>query len=222
MLPHYKIIRSKRKTIALIIESDGRLVVRAPKRVSDREIKRLVTQKEKWIREKQCEVQKNYTPIKPKSYVDGETFWYLGKNYPLKIVDDLQPPLVLGRKFYLANRARVHAREMFTEWYREQARAEVTRRADYYTNRHDLQYRKIRITSARTRWGSCSSTGNLNFTWRLVMAPPGVIDYVVAHEVAHLKIKNHSKSFWALVERIMPDYKRYNAWLKENSRRLTL
>jgi len=222
MLPPYKIIRSKRKTIALIVEPDGRLVVRAPKRVSDREIQRLVKHKEKWIRKKLGEVQKNNELLKSKSFVDGETFWYLGKNYPLKIVDDLQPTLVLGRKFYLARRAREYAQEMFTEWYREQARAEVTRRADYYTNRHGLQYRRIRITSARTRWGSCSSTGNLNFTWRLVMAPPGVIDYVVAHEVAHLKIKNHSKSFWVLVERIMPDYKRYKTWLKENGRRLTL
>ncbi len=222
MLPPYKIIRSKRKTIALIIEPDGRLLVRAPKRVSDREIERLVKHKEKWIREKQGEAQKNNVSIKPKFYVDGETFWYLGKTYPLKIVDDLHPPLVLGRKFYLASQARPYAQDMFTEWYREQARAEVTRRVEYYTNRHGLQYRRIRITSARTRWGSCSSTGNLNFTWRLVMAPPKVIDYVVAHEVAHLKIKNHSKSFWVQVERIMPDYKRYNAWLKENGRRLTL
>jgi hypothetical protein len=222
MLPTYKIIRSRRKTIALIIEPDGRLVVRAPKRVSNKEIKRLVAHKEKWVRKKQAEVQKNNQFNKPKSFIDGETLWYLGKTYPLKIVDDLAQPLVLGRKFYLARDARRYAREIFTEWYREQARAEVTRRAAYYTNQHGLQYRRIRITSARTRWGSCSSAGNLNFTWRLVMAPPRVINYVVAHEVAHLKIKNHSKSFWRLVEHIMPDYKRYQTWLKENGRRLTL
>jgi len=222
MLPPYKIIRSNRKTIALIIESNGRLVVRAPKRVPDRDIDNLVKHKEKWIRKKLAEVQKNNQIIKPKLYVDGETFWYLGKTYPLKIVDDLAKPLALGRKFYLASVTRAHAREIFTEWYREQARAEVTRRVEYYTNRHGFQYRRIRITSARTRWGSCSSTGNLNFTWRLVMAPPKVIDYVVAHEVAHLKIKNHSKSFWKLVERIMPDHERYKAWLKDNGRRLTM
>ena len=222
MLPPYKIIRTSRKTIALIVEPDGSLVVRAPKRVSDREIERLVKHKEKWIKTKLKEIERIRVYLKPKEFVDGENFWYLGKTYPLKIVNDLQPPLALGRKFYLDKSAIPHARELFTEWYRERAREEVTRRADYYAQRYELPYRRIRITSARTRWGSCSSTGNLNFTWRLVMAPPKVIDYVVAHEVAHLKIKNHSKSFWRQVERIMPDYKRPKVWLKDNGNQLAL
>jgi hypothetical protein len=217
-----QIIRTKRKSIALIVEPNGRLVVRAPMRISDADIKHLVKQKERWIREKQKRVKDKSTQSKPKVYMDGEEFLYLGKSYPLKIVADLKPALVLSRKFYLSSRALPKAESVFAEWYREQARAVITERVKLYAARHGFTYRKIRITSARTRWGSCSSMGNLNFTWRLVMAPPEVIDYVVVHELAHLRVNNHTKEFWKQVERIMPDYKRRLKWLKENGQKLTL
>jgi predicted metal-dependent hydrolase len=217
-----QIIRTKRKSIALIIKPDGRLVVRAPIRISNADIKHLVKQKERWIREKQKQVKDKTTQSKPKIYMDGEEFLYLGKSYNLKIVADLNPALVLSRKFYLSRRALPKAESVFTEWYREQARAVITERVKLYAARHGFKYRKIRITSARTRWGSCSSMGNLNFTWRLVMAPPEVVDYVVVHELAHLRVNNHSKEFWKQVERIMPDYKQRLKWLKENGQKLTL
>ena len=217
-----QIIRTKRKSIALIVEPDGRLVVRAPMRISDADIKHLVKQKERWIREKQKQVKDKSAQSKPKVYMDGEEFLYLGKSYQLKIVADLNPALVLSRKFYLSRRALPKAESVFTEWYRERARAVISKRVKLYAARHGFTYRKIRITSARTRWGSCSSMGNLNFTWRLVMAPPEVIDYVVVHELAHLRVNNHSKEFWKQVERIMPDYKQRLKWLKKNGRKLTL
>ena len=217
-----QIIRTKRKSIALIVEPDGRLVVRAPMRISDADIKHLVKQKERWIREKQKQVKDKSAQSQPKVYMDGEEFLYLGKSYQLKIVADLNPALVLSRKFYLSRRALPKAEIVFTEWYREQARAVVSERVNLYAARHGFTYRKIRITSARTRWGSCSSMGNLNFTWRLVMAPPEVVDYVVVHELAHLRVNNHSKEFWKQVERIMPDYKQRLKWLKKNGRKLTL
>jgi len=217
-----QIIRTKRKSIALIVEPNGRLVVRAPIRISDADIKHLVKQKERWIREKQKRVKDKSTQSKPKVYMDREEFLYLGKSYNLKIVADLNPALVLSQKFFLSRRALPKAESVFTEWYREQARAVISERVELYAARHGFTYRKIRITSARTRWGSCSSMGNLNFTWRLVMAPPEVIDYVVVHELAHLRVNNHSKEFWKQVERIMPDYKQRLKWLKENGQKLTL
>ena len=215
------IILTKRKSIALIIEPDGRLVVRAPMHVSEADIKHLVKQKERWIREKQKQVKEKSTQPAPKVYIDGESFQYLGKSYKLKIVADLNPALVLSRKFYLSRRVLPKAESVFTEWYREQAWAVISERVKLYAAKHGFKYRKIRITSARTRWGSCSSMGNLNFTWRLVMAPPDVIDYVVVHELAHLRVNNHSKEYWNQVERILPDYKRRRRWLKENGQKLT-
>jgi predicted metal-dependent hydrolase len=91
-----------------------------------------------------------------------------------------------------------------------------------YAAQHGFQPGRIRITSARTRWGSCSSKGTLSFTWRLVMAPLEVVDYVVIHELAHLRVKNHSQVFWDSVAALMPDYKRHVTWLKKNGRFLTL
>ena len=79
-----------------------------------------------------------------------------------------------------------------------------------------VTYGRISIREQKTRWGSCSSKGNLNFNWRLIFAPPEVLDYVVVHELAHRKEMNHSKAFYAIVESIMPDYRKWKKWLKEN------
>lgn len=217
-----RIIRSQRKTIALVIEPDGRLIVRAPYLVSDREIQRLVNSKEAWIVRKRKEilVQPNLKP--PRTFADGERFWYLGETYPLKIVDDLNPPLHLSRKFYLSRSALPHASETFKEWYCQRTREQVTRRVEHLSEGLNLKYRRIRITSARTRWGSCSSRGNLNFTLRLAMAPPKAIDYVVVHEMAHLLVPNHSKAFWKQVEKIMPDYRDQRVWLRKNGSQLVI
>ncbi len=87
---------------------------------------------------------------------------------------------------------------------------------------HGFEYQRIRITSARTRWGSCSSRGTLSFTWRLVMASEDVIDYVIVHELVHLRIHNHSREFWTQVGLLMPDYKEKRLWLKKNASVLTL
>jgi predicted metal-dependent hydrolase len=85
-----------------------------------------------------------------------------------------------------------------------------------------LTCRSVRITDAKERWGSCNAAGSLNFAWRLVMAPPPVIDYVIVHELAHLVEMNHSQRFWGLVGRILPDYAVRRKWLRENEHLLTL
>ena len=98
----------------------------------------------------------------------------------------------------------------------------LTERVEFFAHAQGFKVKKIRISSARTRWGSCSAKGTLSFTWRLVMAPPDVIDYVVVHELCHLKELNHSKAFWAQVEAILPDYKTRRKWLKDNGAKLHL
>ncbi len=104
--------------------------------------------------------------------------------------------------------------------YREQARSIIEQKVAYYARLMDVTYGRIAIRDQKTRWGSCSGEGNLNFNWRLIMAPAGVLDYVVIHELAHRKEMNHSKAFWSVVEQAMPDYKKYRNWLKENGRSL--
>jgi hypothetical protein len=107
-------------------------------------------------------------------------------------------------------------------WYRQQARQLIGERLAWYSRKHGFQFKKIRISGARTRWGSCSTTGTLSFTWRLVMAPIELIDYVVVHELVHTQIKNHSPAFWEALAVIMPDHKAHRAWFRTNGHTLTL
>jgi predicted metal-dependent hydrolase len=217
-----KIIRTKRKTIALIIEHDGSLIVRAPLRATNAQIQALVDKKADWIRAKQ-QLVKNASPkATRKAYVNGEGFWYLGKNYRLEIIDHAKAPLVLDGRFQLARTVLPRAPLVFEHWYRKRAAQVIVERVQWYAAKNGFTHNRIRITSARRRWGSCTSRGTLSFTWRLVMAPLAVIDYVVVHELVHLQEKNHSKSFWGKVKAIMPDYKQQIAWLKANGHLLTL
>ena len=106
--------------------------------------------------------------------------------------------------------------------YRQAAKEYIPRRVDYYAQHLGVTYERIRIAEQKTRWGSCSSKGTLSFNWKLMLAPPKVLDYVVVHELCHLKEMNHSSRFWKLVEEIIPDYKEYRKWLKDNGNTLQL
>jgi len=210
------LIRTKRKTVGLIVERDGRLVVRAPKRLPLSEIQRIVDTKSDWIEQKRLQFAKSRLPVK--QYVEGEGFRYLGKEYLLRFTTKSRPKLQLSASyFWLSRSALPQAEKVFREWYRTQARKICTQRASEMSRELDVSFQRIRISSARTRWGSCSSRGTLSFTWRLVMAPLEIIDYVVLHELAHLREPNHSKRFWAIVEQYMPDYKQRRTWLKQHS-----
>ena len=104
--------------------------------------------------------------------------------------------------------------------YRDKAREIFEQKVSYYAQMMGVSYGRIAIRDQKTRWGSCSGEGNLNFNWRLIFAPAGVLDYVVVHELAHRKEMNHSPRFWKVVEDTMPEYRKYQRWLKENGRGL--
>ena len=101
--------------------------------------------------------------------------------------------------------------------YKKNAKNYIPARVEELALKYGFKYNNLRITSARTRWGSCSSKKNLNFTFRLILTPKEVIDYVIIHELSHLREMNHSRAFWNQVYEIIPDYKKHEKWLKENS-----
>ena len=113
-------------------------------------------------------------------------------------------------------------RQALEERYRQAAREYLPRRVAYYQNIIGVTCGTITIRDQKTRWGSCSAKGNLNFNWRLMLAPPRVLDYVVVHELCHRREMNHSKAFWALVEAVLPDYAQLRTWLKDNGKTLVL
>jgi len=216
-----QIIRSRRRTIAIIVHRNGKVIVRAPLKTPEKLIHTFIESKSGWIIEKKAEAAQR-TALPVKKFTGGETFLLLGREIPLRLVNTQKTALIFRDEFSLSQAALSKALEVFEKWYQAKAREVLTERVVLYARQFGLKYAKIRISSARTRWGSCSSRGTLSFTWRLVMAPLEVIDYVVIHELAHLKIKNHSPLFWAEVAQMQPDYKRRLAWLKKNGRLLTL
>jgi predicted metal-dependent hydrolase len=218
----HQIIRSKRKTLSIEIKPDGRLIVRAPKAATDTQIRDMVAAKADWIHKTRARLSRQYPNLQPKTFTPGDKFWFLGEQYPLKLTNRQRPLLDLDGTFQLSRAAQDRARAVFIEWYREETRAITQRLIQAYTKQYGFRVRQVRITSARTRWGSCSSKHTLNFTYRLCMAPLSIIEYVVIHELVHLKIHNHSKTFWSAVGEIDPDYQAHRAWLKRNGPRLTL
>jgi predicted metal-dependent hydrolase len=209
-----RIIRSKRRTVALIVESDGSVTVRAPMRLAENTIQEFAEKHRAWVENKKAEMR-TIVPIQSKQYQPGETFLYLGIEYPLEVVPAQRQRLILEDRFKIVESALENAELVFQKWYRQQASLLIPERVKFFAENHQLHYEKIKITSARTRWGSCSSKNTLNFSWRLMLTPPEMIDYVIIHELAHTVHHNHSKRFWGLVEKILPDYKARRKQLRQ-------
>jgi hypothetical protein len=225
-LGEIQLIRSARRSISIQVLADGSLVVRAPLRLPAGYLERLLSEKTAWIHQKQAEAGQRRLPGlgEPggkRRFEAGQTFPFLGQDYPLEIVERQAVPLRLEGGFRLQRAALDQATETFEAWYRAQARAWFTRRLGELAARHGFQYSRMRLSSARTRWGSCSSRGTISLNWRLVLAPPEIVDYVILHELAHLRTPNHSKDFWRLVESLCPEYQQHRKWLKANTARLS-
>ncbi len=216
-----RLIRSRRKTLELQISSEGLLIVRAPIQVSLAQIEAFVIQKTGWIQRKRLEATRTRRfPATPQAITEGSEKLFLGQKYPVLLSSGQRPALHLkNNRFYLSAGTR-HPQAVFSAWYGQEARRIFAERVALYAPQLGVAPRQIRLSNAHTRWGSCSTRGSINLVWRLVMAPLEIVDYVVVHELAHLKVPNHSKAFWRLVEGIFPDYKRRREWLKKNGQSL--
>jgi predicted metal-dependent hydrolase len=212
-----RLIRSKRKTIAIIIELDSSLTIRAPFRVPEKLINEYVNEKRNWIIKKQenaKERQKHFIQMK---FEAGESILFLGKLYKIEFNDSIPFPLILDSKLYVLKENKNIAEKLILSWYRQKAEKIISERVKYYSRVLNIQYKTVSITSARKRWGSCSRTRKLNFSFRLIMTPLEVLNYVVIHELAHIIEHNHSQNFWNLVKQYCPDYKTHLNWLKKNN-----
>jgi predicted metal-dependent hydrolase len=212
-IPVEKIIRTRRRTIALEVTPAATLIVRAPLGASITYIEEMIRQKSRWILRKQDEMKRRSLAPCHK-YTEGELFLYLGRSYPLHIVEGEGMAIERSDKLYVSRRP--HIRHQLKCWYMEEARRELQTRCMWFSLQTGYIPAAIRITDAMKRWGSCTAGGSVNFSWRLVQAPPEIVDYVVVHELVHIGQPDHSKKFWAKVGKIMPDYERRRKWLHEN------
>jgi hypothetical protein len=222
----YHLIRSKkrRRTISLHIKEDGRIVIYVPYRTPKSEIEKFIQERQLWISEKVLEREKRIKEAE-RTFLPGEKFLFLGEWYPLEVQEssNKEPPLrlVFG-KFILDPDYIEEAKDLFANWYKREAKERVTERVEYFSNKFQLFSEGIKITSARSRWGSCSRDNRLSFSWRIIMASLAVVDYVLIHELVHIREKNHSKKFWNHLESVFPDYRQHRHWLRENGHLLQI
>ena len=207
-----RLVRTKRETVALQINDRAEIVVRAPRWVSLDFINSFVIKHTDWIEKRKKEIGKKQA--RTKKFVDGDEFLFLGKKYILSRIHPVQGRTLDKSKILITEEGVLYLSESINDpksvlekWYKKQAKDVIVKRVDELAQKHGFLYNRIRITSARTRWGSCSSKKNLNFSWRLIMVPQEVIDYVVVHELTHLKHMDHSSAFWRAVEALCPNYK---------------
>jgi predicted metal-dependent hydrolase len=216
--------RKRRKTISLQISNNSEVTISAPYFTPAGEINRFVREKQNWI-QRAIQKQALLCP-KEKEYTTGELFYYLGESFPLEVFfeESARKGLVFWRdRFYLNSPdAAVDGMSFFISWYKKKAREYLSKRVEFFSRKLSLQPRQVKINSASKRWGSCSEDNNLSFGFRLIMAPPAVIDYVVVHELMHIREKSHSSRFWKLIEAVMPEYKIHRHWLKEESSKFIL
>jgi predicted metal-dependent hydrolase len=218
--------RKRRKTISLQITRQSDVVVSAPYFTPVSEINSFIEQKHEWIQKNIRRQKEQKLQTGEKLYLSGEYFYFLGTPYPLEVFFQQNLPIGLvfwNNRFYLNCEDGLGVRKSyFIQWYKTKAREYFAGQVEHIGRLLQLLPNSVRITSARTRWGSCSEENNLAFSFRLIMAPQAVIDYVIIHELMHMKEKNHSAQFWKLVNAAMPAYKLHRCWLKENGHKFIL
>jgi hypothetical protein len=200
-------------------------VIRAPVYTVKKEIDLFFEQNKGWVARRLAERRAIQKMSKPKSFVSGEEFLFLGKAYPLRLGTTNGKVSALSfcsRGFTLRETHGTKAKSLFVRWYKTKAWEKITEKVLDFSKRLDVIPQGIRLMTARTQWGSCTPDNRLSFNWKLVMAKDAFIEYVVAHELLHIKEKSHSPRFWDALESFMPDYKERKAWLDENGHLLNI
>ena len=223
----YRLIRSRKRkrTLSLMVTGTGDIVIQAPYHMPTGEIDAFFARKREWLEEKLRQIQERPASPLSGSLTGKNSLYFLGKSYPIVLRDDgLRADLFTfaDGQFILNNRIHYHRQAIVRAWYEGKAAAYIPKRVDHFGQSFGFQAAGIRISRAQSRWGSCSAKNVLAFAWRLMMAPPPVIDYVVVHELAHIREKNHSRSFWSLVAAMMPDYATQRQWLKTHGHQLSI
>lgn len=224
----YTLVRSKKrkKTVTLQVKKDGSIIIHAPYHTPRTEIDGFFKGRSLWIRKKLLEREKLMDKAeRPERFVSGEEFLYLGESYPLEIChkDGINGHLLLSQGvFHLAEDKVERARECFIGWYRQRAQEVIPERVAYWSKQYRLFPEEVRITTAWYRYGSCSPIDRLSFSWRIIMAPLRIMDYVIIHELAHIREKNHSTRFWDYLAKMLPDYQTHKTWLRQNGHSLRI
>ncbi len=212
--PQPKIVRSNRRTLSIQILPDATYVVKAPFFTPMFFINRFIQSHRIWI-EKKLNLVQIRSNSDFKVYQNGERFFYLGKEYELSI-GNYSSIYIKSGKLLFPSVFKFRIKKELTNWYIRQAKEIITSQVILYANEMNAQYTDLKFSDTKSQWGRCTHDNKLQFSWRLIMAPLLVVNYVVVHELSHTFYKNHSRAFWSKVRLYNPSFKQQIKWLKEN------
>lgn len=224
----YEVVRSRRVTADIVIERDGRILVRAPKSIPNERIEDMVEAKRYWIYKTLAEWRALNATRVLREYRNGEGFLYLGRSYRLLLVKDQEQPLSLRSGRFCLRRDVVDrgeiavAKAAFRDYFIARGKERITKRVLYYAPKIGITPRGIDVRELGNRWACCSPKGSLAFHWKCMMAPPTIIDYIVVHELSHFHYLDHTEAFWNEVDKILPNYRERKEWLKKNGASMDL
>lgn len=210
---NYKLIFKNKKNLSMKLDSKGELIVYSPMNIPLEYIDKILRSKEKWIitninKIKNSCINNSYNKI-----------YYLGSEFISKIEASNRNDIYIENNTIVIKTSSLendYISGLLTVWYKSQANIIIKERVDNLATKYSLFPSRILIKNQKTRWGSCNSKKEIRLNWRLVLMPYYVIDYIITHELCHLKYMNHSKDFWNLVEKCDSNYKKAEVWLKEN------
>ena len=221
------------KRLSLQIEAEKpELILVIPRYALSMQVDSFIRKQTPWIEKHWNQALKKAARKPKRNYQDGDQYFYFGEILTLKLIPSVRwrPKIrVVGEileitlhKATTVSDGKKAIKKAVQEFYKKKAEEVIHDRLQFYNEHYKLKYNRVTFRNQKTRWGSCSSAKNLNFNWRLIMAPIEIIDYVVVHELCHLKHMNHSAAFWGLVAERMPQYKELRKWLKDNHYLLSL
>lgn len=213
--------RTNRKTLSLSVMKDGAVIVKAPISMQESVINRFVAEKQNWIKEKLLIVNK--TNDKFEEVINYKSFLLYGNKYGLVLADVKKIEINDNFQIVLPNKTEPDKiLKTMKSWYKKAAKKILQDRLKFVEERIKLKSNSMKISDSKGRWGSCNTRGIIAFNWRVIMLPPQIIDYVIVHELCHLVEMNHSKKFWGLVQRFLPNYANLKKAIKEYGFALSL
>jgi predicted metal-dependent hydrolase len=220
-----------RNTLSISVSQAGVKVV-SPPNIPREKIEEVLFKKGAWIVKQLSDFEEMQDSVKQKSFVSGEILPYLGRHYRLKIMKTDQPNPSLrfhngrfyGEVHHSCNEEEYHTllRPLYIEWVKRKAASFTKDRLKPFTQKLQKEPKKVVIKDQEQRWGSCTPEGRLLLNWRIFLAPASIVDYVIAHELAHLVHLNHSKEYWDIVRMLLPDYEDRKEWLRLNGAKLNV
>lgn len=202
--------------MTLSVGRNGEIIVKAPLRYSDKIVHKFVEKNSEWI-----EKQMTRVVSRTKQYISGERFWYLGVEHEL-VFGNYKSIEAREGKLNFPEFLKFRVEKELDLWYRNQAKEIISAQLDRTAAQMEASYLHVTFSETKSRWGSCSPENALQFNWKLVMSPPAVINYVIVHELAHTKEKNHGTKFWQIVSYHSPAYKTHRNWLKKYGDQLVI